>query len=381
MDSGSHVRPFGGAAAGFTVRVEDARSYDAVFAPGLLKDYGRLVRPLVEGAVVVLTDRRVRRLFGDALAASFAAEGIEPGWIEIAEGERSKSLPVFGKTLQRLAEAQFDRRGLLVCFGGGVVSDLGGFVASAYMRGVRYANCATSLLAQVDACVGGKVAVNTDKAKNLVGAFWHPVHVAADTSLHARLSHRDYRSGLAEAIKVGIIADPALFARFETDRARLAARDPQALAEIVRRAAEVKMELISRDPYERDLRRPLNFGHTIGHAVETEFGYRKIRHGEAVGIGMGVATAIARRRGTVDAATADRIFAVLAAYDLLGFSEPLRPDSIVAHVRYVRLIRGKRLHFVLPRAIGDVEITEEMRDEELVLGFEDYALAVAERAS
>src|SRR5262249_26355858 len=168
-------------------------------------------------------------------------------------------------------------------------------------------NFATSLMAQVDAAVGGKVAVNTPAAKNLVGAFHHPELVLGDPELLATLSARDFRSGLAEAIKVGIIGCPELFERLERERDAVIARAPATMVAIAGLAAKVKMDWIGRDPYERDLRRPLNLGHTIGRPIETEFGYRRIRHGEAVAIGIGVATAIALRKGLLAPAAARRI--------------------------------------------------------------------------
>lgn len=356
----------------FDVRVPAQWNYPVLFQSGLLSRYGALFRETFgDAGAIVLTDRRVERLYGDALRESMNRVGLEPGWIAVPDGEGSKDLETFARLLDRLAELECDRRTVLVNFGGGVISDLGGFVASAYMRGIPYANLSTSLLGQIDACVGGKVAVNSPRAKNLIGAFYHPRHVAGDPALLASLSRRDFRSGLAEGIKVGVIASPTLFGVFEKERERIQSGDPATLARVIGTAAQVKMDLIGQDPYEADLRRPLNFGHTIGHPLETEFGYKKIRHGEAVAIGMGVATAIALRKRMVELPAARRIFDVLRAYDLLGFSEPLRPDAVVEHVRYVRLIRGKSLHFVLPARIGGVHITE-LENADLVRGFEDY---------
>jgi 3-dehydroquinate synthase len=252
-------------------------------------------------------------------------------------------------------------------------------VASAYMRGIRYVNLATSLLGQIDACVGGKVAVNLPVGKNLIGAFHHPVHVAGDPDCLATLSERDFRSGIAEGIKVAILDGPALFGFLERERGALRARESEPLTHLVGEATRIKMDWIGRDPYESDLRRPLNLGHTLGHPIETEFGYRDIRHGEAVAIGMGVATCIARERGQIADVDAERIFALLAAYDLLGFDEPIRPDSVLEHMHVVRLIRGRRLHFVLPQGIGRVLITDELEDGDIVRGFERYERVVAER--
>jgi len=362
------------------VSVRDESHYDVLFEPGLLARYGTVLRGVVGDArPFVLTDRRVHRLYGRRLFDALRSAGYAPELLVVPDGERSKTLETFARLLERLAERECDRHAVLVCFGGGVISDLGGFVASAYMRGIRYVNLATSLLGQIDACVGGKVAVNLPVGKNLIGAFHHPVHVAGDPDCLKTLSERDFRSGIAEGIKVAILDGPVLFRFLERERDALRARESEPLTHLVGEATRVKMDWIGRDPYEQDLRRPLNLGHTRGHPLETEFGYRGIRHGEAVAIGMGVATCIAEERGEIDAADAQRIFALLAAYDLLGFDEPIRPDSVLEHMRVVRLIRGRRLHFVLPQAIGRVHITDELDDADIVHGFERYERVVAER--
>jgi 3-dehydroquinate synthase len=366
----------------FEVSVPVVHRYAVRHESGLVDRFGPLLGETLGAArTVVLTDRRVARLHGERLLRSLRSCGIEAALLAIQEGERSKSLRTFTALLGKLAELRFDRRAVLVNFGGGMVCDLGGFLASAYMRGVKYVNFATTLMGQLDASIGGKVAVNAKAAKNLVGAFYHPALVAGDPDLLTTLSARDFHSGIAEAIKVGIIGCPELFAELAGSRAAIVAREPRALLAVIGLAAKAKMDWVSLDPYEADLRRPLNFGHTIGHPIETEFGYRKIRHGEAVAIGMGVATAISIRKGLIGAPDAARIFDLLQAYSLLGFDEPLRPDRMIEHVRFVRLIRGNALHFVLPRGIGDVIVTEDVTEADLVHGFEDYEEIVRERGA
>jgi 3-dehydroquinate synthase len=373
---GAEVEP--GARRRFQVEVASRSAYDVVYEPGLLARYGPLlVETLGRRMTVVLTDRRVHKLYGADLCASLSAAGVEPEVIVVPDGERSKSLRTLTTLLERLAAIGFDRRGVLVNFGGGVISDLGGFLAASYMRGVDYVNFGTSLIGQLDASVGGKVGVNAREAKNLVGAFHHPRHVAGDPRLLRTLSFRDFRSGIAEAIKIAIIASPDTFELLAGEREAILKREPVVLSRLIEVSARLKMDLVARDPYEKDLRRSLNFGHTIGHPIETEFGYRRIRHGEAVAVGMGVATMIARRLGRLPGETADRIMAMLAAYDLVWSAEPIRPDGVIHHMRYVRMIRGNRLHFVLPSAVGHVLITDELTDADLVRGFEDYAEAAA----
>lgn len=366
--------------AGFAVEIERRWRYEVRFQRGLLARYGMELADAVGlRSIAVLTDEEVRRRYGDALLDSLRTAGYEPTLLVVPPGERSKSLETLGLLLDRLADCGFDRRGIIVNFGGGVICDLGGFLASTYMRGVDYVNFSTTLIGQLDASIGGKVAVNARVAKNLIGAFHHPRHVAGDPELLATLTARDFRSGMAEAIKVAIVNGPALFQRLERDGDQVRARAPDVLQEVVAEAASLKMLLINLDPYEADLRRPLNFGHTLGHPIETEFAYLGIKHGEAVAYGIGVATAIARRQGRVDAATAERIFALLQAYDLLGFEQPIPGDKVVARVRFVRMIRGNHLYFVLPRAVGEVEITDALSDRDLVAGFADYEAEVRAR--
>jgi 3-dehydroquinate synthase len=364
----------------FDVKVPTDYHYDVLYQVNLIERYGTLiVEAFGKQGVAVLTDSRVNKLYGEALLNSFRDTGIEPGLLVVAEGEPSKSMKTFASLLDQLAELKFDRRGILVNFGGGVITDLGGFVASAYMRGIAYTNFGTSLLAQIDSCVGGKVAVNAKVAKNMIGAFYHPRHVAGDPTLLKTLSFRDFKSGLAEGIKVAIIMSADLFDLIEGERDRIMQRDPGIMVKVIGQAAKLKMDMISLDPYENDLRRPLNFGHTIGHPIETEFAYKMIRHGEAVGIGMGVATVVARNKGIVSEEVAERIFDVLQAYDLLGFSEPINPDNVVEHVSYVRLIRANKLNFVLPKTIGEVVITNDVSNADLVKGFEDYEEVVCRK--
>ncbi len=364
----------------FAVQVSQRCGYEVVHAAGLLDRYGEVLQQAVGSArVVVLTDRRVEALYGARLITSLRAAGFEPATVVVAAGEPSKSWSTAAWVLEQLERHALDRRGVLVAFGGGVISDLGGFVASVYMRGVRYTNLSTSMIGQVDASVGGKVAVNAETAKNLYGAFHHPSHVAADAELLATLGARDLRSGVAEAIKMAILASPALFGALERDVAGLRALHAPSLRAVAFEAARLKMELIAPDPYESDLRRPLNLGHTLGHPIETDFGYQGVRHGEAVGIGIAVASWIAAGRGELTTDDRDRILGLLDRYGLLDSVGPIHPDRVVSHLRTVRLIRGGELHFVLPTGIGSVQIVADLPDEELVLGFEQHARNVAER--
>ena len=357
---------------GFRVTVPSEAAYEVVICPGGLDRFGATYRRVFADArAIILADDRVAGLYHRRLLQALRDADIESSVETVPEGEASKSLTEYERLLDALASLGADRRSVIVNLGGGMISDLGGFVASSYMRGIRYANVPTSLIGQVDASVGGKVAVNAKVAKNLIGAFHHPGLVVSDPLLLHSSPARDFRSGIAEAIKVGVIACPDLFRRLEEDRDAIEAREPAALTGMIGQAAEVKMDLVSADPYEQDLRRPLNFGHTLGHPIETEFAYRGIRHGEAVAVGMVVATFIARRR-SLSSRVAERILSLIRAYGLPGFDEPIAADRVLERLRYIRLIRGNRLHFVLPVDIGDVDITDAISPSDIERGLADY---------
>ena len=364
----------------FSVRIDRKIRYRVRVAPGLLDGYGEmLVSLLGRRQAFILTDNRVGSLYGRKLEESLRRAGIPAKVLSIPGGEESKSLAVYGDLLERLAEMGCARRSLLVNFGGGVVTDLGGFLASSYMRGIDYVNLPSTLLAQVDAAVGGKVAVNTGRAKNMVGAFHHPRHVAADTELLATLPGKDYAAGLAEVVKTALIDGEELFHFLEANRGAILERNPLITADLVFRTSNVKMRLVAKDPYERDLRRELNLGHTLGHPIETEFQYRGIRHGEAVAVGMGVACLVAEEKGILARPELERIFDLLQAFGLLWKEAPIPPDKVVERLRYIKLVRGGHLHFVLPAGIGRTVITDRVSEGELIRGIEEYEAEVERR--
>ncbi|MFO0982657.1 MAG: 3-dehydroquinate synthase family protein [Planctomycetota bacterium] len=339
-------------------------------APGLLGSFGSTLRAVLgERALVVLTDATVYELHGRELQRSCADVALPVQWVVIPPGETSKSLAMFAKVLDRLAELGFDRRSVLINFGGGVICDLGGFVAASYMRGVDYVNFSTTLIGQLDASLGGKVAVNSASAKNLIGAFHHPRHVGADPEVLRTLSSRDLKSGIAEAIKIAIISSPTLFELLQAQQDRIVSRCAHTLAAVVGLAARLKMDLVARDPCEADLRRPLNLGHTLGHPIESVVGYGVIKHGEAVAVGTTLATLISLERKLIARREAERIFDLMHAYGLLGCATPVPVRQVLEKLRYVRMIRGNHLFFVLPRAVGDVVVDDTVTDAEIERAF------------
>jgi 3-dehydroquinate synthase len=324
---------------------------------------------LLEGSgVALITDDQVARLHARPLLEGLGELGCDVIVRAVPAGEASKCLEQAVRLWHWLAESSLARRDAVVTFGGGVINDLGGWVASAYMRGVPYVNVPTTLLAQVDGALGGKVAVNHAVAKNLLGAFYQPAGVVSDVSLLRSLPARHLRAGLAECIKKAMIASPAYWALIERDADRLLARDLAALERLVRAAAAIKSALIERDPYEADLRRPLNFGHTMGHPIETVTGYGAVLHGEAVALGMVVEARIAAARGLLEPALLERLIALLERCGLptgaAWLPARMTADDVVAAMGKVRLIRAGSLRYVLPVALGETVIADDVSEAE-----------------
>ncbi|HEY3012593.1 MAG TPA: 3-dehydroquinate synthase [Gemmatimonadales bacterium] len=358
-----------------SVEADRAHRYPVEIEAGLLETLPERLQGLYPASrMAVLTDPRVLELYGARLLDRLWARGVEADPVLLPEGEPSKSAHHYLGLIEELHRLQFDRRALLVNLGGGIVTDVGGFVAATYMRGVAYVNVPTTLLAQLDAAIGGKVAVNMPWAKNFLGAFAHPRAVFCDPAVLATLSARELSAGVAEALKVAIIGDPDLFELLETESGVICrGQDERVLGEVVARASEAKIAMLAPDPYERNLRRVLNLGHTFGHALEVQTGYDQLLHGEAVGFGIAVATALARRRGLCSRGTLERIFQALNVYDL---PPPVARSDLFAtcnRLEEIRLVRAGHLNFVLPREVGQVEIVTEVSDLEITQALEDIA--------
>jgi len=320
-------------------------------------------------SAVVVTDDVVAELHAGRIVSALAARGLRISTLAIPSGERSKSLPVACHLLDELASGHIGRRDIVLAVGGGMINDTAGWVASSYMRGIPYINVPTTLLAQVDAAIGGKVAVDHESGKNLIGAFYEPQAVISCTSYLATLDMRQICAGLAEAIKMAVISSRELFDFIEKNVTRLLHMDPASLQMLVHSASVLKCALVERDPYEQDLRRPLNLGHTVGHAVETATGYGPVLHGEAVALGTAVALRIACSRGLIDEWIAARIVALLSAARLPVLSRDLAKvptdHEIIRALAKVRQVRGGSLRFVLPAAIGTCVIVDDVTEDEI----------------
>jgi 3-dehydroquinate synthase len=337
------------------------RPYQASIENGLLTRAGAVLGELLPQAskVFVLTVPPVRKRWGSKLVSSLKAAGFAPQVLVMPDGEPAKKLATIEALSEKLAKLGADRQSVIITLGGGVVGDVGGLLASLFMRGVELVQVPTTVLAQVDASIGGKTAVNLIAGKNLIGTFHHPRVVLIDPTVLKTLPDREFRAGLYEALKCGIIGSVELFLRFEQNRARILERDPAELEWLIAQSVKLKAEVVSADEHEGGLRRVLNLGHTIGHALESETGYKNLLHGEAVAWGMIAATNIALSVGRTDSVTAGRIAdAVLSLGRLPEVSVNSR--KILKRLQSDKKTQNGVVHFVLPREIGKVEIASDV---------------------
>jgi 3-dehydroquinate synthase len=313
----------------------------------------------------VVADETVWAMHGSTLTDSRDAQMIIGGVLALPPGEKSKSLEHWSQVGEWLAANRALRRDIVVAFGGSVISDLVGFVAATYMRGVPYVNIPTTLLSQVDGAIGGKVAINTPDAKNLIGAFWHPAAVLTDPLLLETLPRAEVAAGLGEVIKTAAVESQAAFEYLEGCIEKCLLRDRDSLTNVVRMCASIKMHLLNPDPYEVDLRRVLNFGHTVGHAIETAKGYRGIRHGEAVGLGMLAASTIGLHRGLTPPGVHTRLGQLVGRANLPTSLSHGTVDDILDRIDIIAAIRNGNLRFVVPIDIGRMAIIEDVQRDEI----------------
>jgi 3-dehydroquinate synthase len=333
------------------------RSYRILIGPGLLSRLGAECAALGLGTrCAILTDANVARQYARPAERSLRAAGFDPVTLTVPAGETAKSLRVVGTCYQRLAAHRLERRSFVVALGGGVVGDLAGFVAATYLRGLPFVQVPTTLLAQVDSSVGGKVGVNLAAGKNLVGAFHQPRLVVCDLDTLRTLPEREFRAGLAEIIKYGIIGDAALFRRLERDLDQLLRRDPATLAAVIARSCAIKAAVVGQDETESGLRAILNFGHTIGHALEAISGYGRYLHGEAIAIGQVAAAWISAEQTGLPARDVARITEL---FRRAGLPTQVRLSAaqrrrLLAAMKLDKKVSGGEIRFVLARRLGDV---------------------------
>lgn len=356
--------------AAAAIRVDlGPRSYDIRVTSGLGDPFGRFVRSVLDASwagrscrtALIVADENVSRLpwtrfYHDA----FAALGFHVARAAVPAGEGAKSVAHASALHDQLIDLNADRHTLVVAIGGGVVGDLAGFVAATYARGVPLFMIPTTLLAQVDSSVGGKVGVNHPKAKNIIGAFHQPCGVWIDTETLTTLPQRELLCGLAEVVKYGVILDAEFFGFVEANVGAVLGRDPGALRRIIARGCELKAQVVSADEREETgLRAVLNFGHTIGHAVEAVAGYSgRYQHGEAVAVGMAAESRLAERIGWIGEAITHRVIGLLERLGLPTTAPGLDPDQLIAAMAKDKKNRQGKIRFVLPRAMGSVELTD-----------------------
>ncbi|MFQ6112335.1 MAG: 3-dehydroquinate synthase, partial [Nitrospinota bacterium] len=340
------------------------RSYPIYFGHGCLGEAGAIARRKGFGRkALVVSDPEVCGHYGEEVRAGFERAGIEPSLFLVPAGERSKSLSWAARLYEHLIGLGFERNCGIIALGGGVVGDLSGFVAATFLRGVPLMQLPTSLLAQVDSSVGGKTAVNHPKGKNLIGAFYQPGAVLIDSATLSTLPRRELLSGLAEVVKCGVIADPRLFATLERRAREVLNLDPEVLLPAVAACCRIKARVVEQDARELGLRAILNFGHTIGHALETMARYKKLRHGEAVAIGMAAAARISSAMKLCKAEEAGRVLRLLSLLGLPTSSPSFSKGRLLEQLSRDKKVRDGRVRFVLMRGIGRVEIRDDVPQE------------------
>ena len=335
------------------------RSYPILIGAGLLGTPDLLVRHIGAKQVAVITNTRVGPLFLDKLLASLG--DVAADVIELQDGERFKTLDTYANVIDALMDKRHNRTTTLIALGGGVIGDLAGFAAATFQRGVAFVQVPTTLLAQVDASVGGKTGVNHPGGKNMIGAFHQPRCVLADTATLATLPGREYRAGLAEVVKYGIIWSADFFAELERGIDALNQRDTAVLADVVRQSCAIKAAVVAEDEREQGRRAILNYGHTFGHALETLTGYHQLLHGEAVAIGMVLAADCACRHGLLDEASVQRIRSLVGALGLpTEMPLDIDPSAAFAAMGMDKKVVDGRLRLVLPERIGEVRVTDQI---------------------
>ncbi|QDT36344.1 3-dehydroquinate synthase [Stratiformator vulcanicus] len=358
------------------------RSYGIAIGPGLLSQFEDAAERLefdVPRTVIVVTDENLRDSHAESVAQALAKERRNVAVHAVPAGERSKSMEQLSAIYDALVDLKADRKSLVIAVGGGVVGDLSGFAAASYNRGMPFVQVPTSLLAMVDSSVGGKTGINHPKGKNLIGAFHQPVGVIVDTDVLSTLPDRDYRGGLAEVVKYGVILDAEFFDWLEQNVAPINARDPAALEHVVARSCELKAYVVKEDERETTgLRAILNYGHTFAHAFEALAGYGELSHGEAVAIGMICASRLAELRGLIDAQTTTRQIELLCAFGLpasLGDEEvssgrlrsrlAFDSDEVIERMKLDKKNSGGKIRFILPKKMGEVGLFDDCEEEDV----------------
>lgn len=336
-------------------------SYDILIADDVMTELGNFVKAKgYSKKALIVSDSNVGKLYGKVVENVLIKAGLEPDLYLVKAGESSKSLETADAVFTRCIENGLDRKSLIVALGGGVVGDLTGFAAASYMRGVPFIQVPTSLLAQVDSSVGGKVAVNHRLGKNLIGAFYQPDAVFINLNFLKSLPKREIYTGLGEIIKYGIIYDAEFFAYLEKNTEAVLNLDQEAVEHIIARSCEIKADVVSQDEKENGLRAILNFGHTVGHAIEKETRYVRYNHGEAVAIGMRAAASISRKLGMIDEDVQKRIVRLIEAFHLPLQADGCRMESMINDLFHDKKTVNGTIKWVLIDKIGHTVMRKDV---------------------
>lgn len=347
-----------------TVRVHlGERSYDIVIQTGCLPQLGQHLEAMgFSGKIGIVSNPTVFKLYGPSLMRSLKAAGYQCMSIILPDSEKAKTLQSVATVLDALVKKGFERKSLLVALGGGVVGDITGFAAAIYLRGIPFVQVATTLVAQVDSSVGGKTGVNHPLGKNLIGAFYQPSLVMLDIETLRTLPDREWIAGLAEVIKYGMIADETFFRYLEQHLPAILAKDSDCIQHVVKRCCEIKAQVVEQDEREEGVRRILNYGHTIGHALEAWGKYRTYVHGEAVGLGMVCEAEVGHYLGYCSTDVVSRQKDIVARAGLPSTRPPIRFSALWSSMLHDKKVAQGAIHCVVPRTVGKVEVIRFERD-------------------
>ncbi len=367
-----------------TVKITEDKEYKICIEKGILNNLGEHLSKVIENKrVIIITNSLVNSLYGAKLLSALRKDGFNSDLIEVPDGEKYKTLSTAKYLYDELLKRKADRTTTLMALGGGVIGDLTGYVAATYMRGLPLVHIPTTLLAQVDSSIGGKVAVDHPLAKNIIGSFYQPKAVYSDPEVLQTLSDKDIKNGMIEAIKIAVIKSPVFFKWLEKNIDQLLKKHKDLLCELVKEAVSLKADIVLKDPRESGLRKILNFGHSIGHVLEVEAGYQDLNHGEAVALGMLIETKIARNRGICSEEFEEKIKRILS-FPPSSLSFPRKRESIFKHIKNLNYnqfwetltldkknSQGKVI-FILPETMGKVSLIKDITKKETIKALEEF---------
>lgn len=375
------------------VKIIEDKEYKVCIKKGILINLGEHLSKIIENKrIIIITNPLVNSLYGAKLLSVLRKDGFNSDLIQVPDGEKYKSLSTAKYLYDELLKRKADRATTLIALGGGVIGDLTGFVSATYMRGLPLVHIPTTLLAQVDSSIGGKVAVDHPLAKNIIGSFYQPKAVYTDSEVLQTLSDKDIKNGIVEAIKIAVIKSPVFFKWLEKNINQLLKKHKDLLYELVKEAVSLKVDIVLKDPWESGLRKVLNFGHSIGHALEVRAGYQDLSHGEAVALGMLIETKIARNRGICSQDLEEQIKRILSfPSSSLSFppacavhADRRKRESIFKYIKNIdynqfweTLTLDKknyqgRMTFILPEALGKVSLIDDITKEEVIKALEEF---------